>query len=332
MLRYLSPWLTTTNRCNCKCAYCFVDKNIIDMDQETYNSINKYFLQLIKNDRIDGCTYRMAGGEPLLVIKDWYDFAKEFCSYDNKKCRIETITNFTLFPQELIELLNLENFNISISLDSISYSKPFNDGISSHNKVISNIDIYKKQYNKKPYILTVLTENGKYLPELAQYIIDIGAGWKISTNKFFESNFNTDEVNKNINKVLFIFDKNKYPITKLDFNFCKVNTPAKTGCNNGKSIFAIDQYGNFTNCQMDSMALGNIKQDDVISILKNNSTCFSACSKCKTCSIVDFCHGNCPKCKQPAENGYLCNVTKNFVFNALILYKNQLKEGIYAQL
>ena len=141
-MKYMSPWIFTTNQCNLRCPYCYVKWNDDKMQKETYDKINSTFLKLLDTGKLDYVVFRLAGGEPTLVFNEWKDFVEEFLAKCNSKGFVSIITNLTILNDEMLKFFekHKEQIGFGISLDGYSYSKPFINGESSAEIVKTNID------------------------------------------------------------------------------------------------------------------------------------------------------------------------------------------------
>lgn len=324
-MTFISPWIHTTNKCNCNCSYCDIVDDNIDMSSEIIYKLN----DIIFGNDILFVKYRLSGGEPLLVIDGWFEPVKAFLDKIEHRGGVEILSNFTVYPDKLDFLLRHNCYcNINVSLDSLSQSKPFKNGKSSAVSVLSNIDKFKRMHNSTPFIMTVITENGKYLPELAEYITDIKAKWEIQLNKYYDARTDTDQINYNIMKVLDVFEKKSYSINNLLYNFCDLET--ERICTNGRTMFAIMPSGDILNCQMQPIAIGNIYKDNLLDILsQNESFKINRNDGCKMCIIQEYCHGDCPNNSSDLRRiKSVCETMKPYVLRAL---KIKLKELNYAK-
>ena len=327
-MKFLSPWLHISDICNCQCKYCFVANDKTIMSSKIINQLNKYILKKIKNNQLDYCKYRIAGGEPLLFIDRWFNSIKYFLDNIRNNGGVEILSNFTIYPDLLDTLLSHQNYcNINISLDNLKYSKPYKNGQTSHKETKNNIEKYIKRYNRRPFIMTVIIKNGKYLPELAEYIISINAKWEIQTNKYYEKDFNSEMVNENMQKVLNIFEKNNYSIDNILYNFCDLTT--ERICENGKSMFAIMPNGDIMNCQMQTDIIGNVLVNDLLTVLDDNKlNRVIRDEKCIGCNIFKYCHGDCPyKNQDNFRREYICKIMKFYVLKALKIKQRELKNA-----
>jgi uncharacterized protein len=272
-MKFVSPWIHTTNLCNEKCKYCFVKQNGEIMQKPIYDALEKLLIGL-ETEKIH---LRFAGGEPLLVFNFWKDFAIRMSK--NPKVTIEVLTNFYLVPDDFWEFCKLENVNISISLDNGTRAKKLNRNIIDRISKLSN-----------PWIMTTLTkDNIQNIEELAAFIGSNNYGWSITTDYFGKSTIGWDAVSEKIISIFEILKKLNYDFTKISFNNCSMN-PNFSGCRAGKEMFAVNCNGDIYQCQT------------VISVNKKLGDVFSGYSpiekkkkvECNSCIIGDICNGWCP--------------------------------------
>jgi radical SAM protein with 4Fe4S-binding SPASM domain len=123
-------------------------------------------------------TARFSGGEPFII--DIYYKIWERIIKINPDCVIRVQTNGSILNERCKEILNRGNFELNISLDSVSQSTYENiRKHSNFDKVINNIKYfseYSKQRNKF-FGVTIcpLRENREELPELVRFCNSIGA-------------------------------------------------------------------------------------------------------------------------------------------------------------
>jgi uncharacterized protein len=323
-MNYLSPWIQTTDKCNLKCPYCFVEQKDVDMPKEVYKSMTSQFLSLLDNEKVDFIKLRIAGGEPLIVFDTWKEPIGQFLDEAGEKGGAEILTNLVRIPKGFIDYaLEHETLGVNVSLDSLTMSKPFGNGKSSSPYVLSNID--KLKDSKGIFIMTVLTENGRYLPDLAKYVTENRFRWEVQLNKFHETDIDRQEVVRNLEKVVDEFTKQKLSVRDYFlFNFCDFRTTRI--CEAGQKMFYINPVGDIYNCQMQEHGkpLTNIGNPNLLEKLQNNHVGRPYIALCGNCSIGDFCHGDCPVNNGPARREYFCDIMKGFFTYAA---KNVLKFG-----
>lgn len=272
-MNFISSWIQTTNICNEKCKYCFVKQNTDVMQDSTYRVLEGFLLNL-KTDKIH---LRFAGGEPLLVFNFWEEFAIRML--ERKNVTVEVLTNLYFVPDNFWNFANLDNVNISISIDNNPQRKKLNESI-----------INKLSRIKNPWIMTTLTdENMLGIEELAYFIGINKYGWSITTDYFGEINTNPIKISEKIISVVEILRKTGYDFTRISFNNCSMNSNF-SGCRAGKEMIAVDCNGDIYQCQT------------VIGIDKKLGDIFSGYSTvetkkklgCSSCIIEDICKGWCP--------------------------------------
>ena len=168
--------LQVTQQCNLRCEYCAYSgiyanrehKNV-KMSLETAKKGIEFFIE----NSIDVETVNIGfyGGEPLLefdLVKDAILYAKSIS--EGKKTTFSFTTNGTLFTKEIIEFMMLHDVMITISLDGPREVHDKNrkfavSGCGSFDKVIKNLDFFKKnypEYFKKILFNTVLDNSNNF--------------------------------------------------------------------------------------------------------------------------------------------------------------------------
>jgi len=95
----------TTNACNLKCNYCYLEKKDAKATGKTLmkKTLSYFFSSQYKDKRIY-CTF--IGGEPLLefkLIKYAVDLSKKLSKKNKKKIFFNLVTNGTLLNDERID-------------------------------------------------------------------------------------------------------------------------------------------------------------------------------------------------------------------------------------
>lgn len=310
-IRFISPWVHTTTRCNLRCGYCFVDKNGKDMEDSVYIKLKRKLCTLVSEDKLDHIKLRLAGGEPLLVYDKWITHMQDLLDKLGNKVSIEILTNLTMLPDGFLEFVERnESVGVNVSLDSLEHSKPFINKKSSSHVVLKNIA--RLTPVKDVFIMTVLTDDGCHLPAMAEYVINNGFKWEIQLNKFYEPNISVERINRNICKVVEKYTNSGVSIMgNLLFNFCDFRVSRV--CEAGSKMFYIDTDGMLYNCQMqgDRSPICDIA-DDVLYNLSSNKVDKPFLSLCDGCDIRPYCHGDCPVNNDVRRREYFCDIMKNF--------------------
>lgn len=76
---FFSPWVFVTYNCNCSCPYCMVPKIVnSSMPPETFEKMLRIAEQLIETGVYDIIHFRLSGGEPFLVWKNYADLVSKY--------------------------------------------------------------------------------------------------------------------------------------------------------------------------------------------------------------------------------------------------------------
>ena len=144
-----SLWINVVHTCNLACKYCFVNKGKYDNSGEIMTlqvaeaEVEEWLKNLDEKQKVFNVIF--FGGEPLLnleVIK--YIVHKVNMRMDELKsqCIYYLTTNGTIINDEVIELLNNNDFVFSISIDGLefihNYNRIFLNGKGSYYKVMDN--------------------------------------------------------------------------------------------------------------------------------------------------------------------------------------------------
>ncbi|MFC1497431.1 radical SAM protein [Verrucomicrobiota bacterium] len=169
-----------TNRCNARCAHCFLWK-CLNKEQEKELTLSgiEFIVRSLKH-RLD--TLLVSGGEPLLR-EDLYDLLNLFYAYNHTK-KFHIPSNGSL-PEKLNllceKILNSMDVELSVIISI--------DGDESYHNKLRGTDIYQKavrslkllrelESSHKNFVLTAITtlttDNVKYLPSIAKAMSDIG--------------------------------------------------------------------------------------------------------------------------------------------------------------
>jgi radical SAM protein with 4Fe4S-binding SPASM domain len=285
---FISPWIHTTEKCNLKCHYCYVKGKAV-MTKEIYNALGKLLVESPKSNK----HLRFAGGEPLLVFDEWEWFARDMLKH--KGVTIEILTNLRAPSPHFWRFAELENVNISVSVDNGKTVKVLDHLLSERLRMLRN-----------PWLMTTVTnENINSLDVLAAFVGMNNYGWAITTDYFEKTTPDWETLAEAMLGVVAVLKEFNYDFTKVSFN----NFSAKSGfsgCRAGNEMFSVGCDGTIYKCQT---LIGNGK--GIGSVFKGyKRTECPIKPECKVCSIYGLCKGWCQlyyKTPNP-----ICNVIKLF--------------------
>lgn len=173
----LTVILSLTEKCNCRCKYCFLDAEAQGevMDKELLKTGIAKACE-IANGRI--INFSAFGGEPgteKALIAEMVNCAKT--QYDNDKLKFSITTN-GLFADEVCDLLIDNNFSISLSMDGIpkvqNYHRPLPNGKESYTLVEKNIKKLAKSGCKMKIRCTVTDYSVEHMVDAVMWLHDLG--------------------------------------------------------------------------------------------------------------------------------------------------------------
>lgn len=146
--------LSITERCNCKCKYCFLDANTTGavMTKEIIHSAIDYAFNFYAGHKI---IVNAFGGEPTTqfgLIKEMVDYANKQKDKYSVKPRFAITTNGIL-SDEILDFLIENNFDCSVSIDGI-------EDVQNRQRPLAN---GKPSFQQAYYSLKRLTNSGCFV-------------------------------------------------------------------------------------------------------------------------------------------------------------------------
>lgn len=308
--------ITTTQKCNLNCHYCFegINKSLIDLSLETCDAI----INLIKGKYAKGVRLIWFGGEPMLNLKA-IEYISEKLSFSSIPFDATIITNGTIIPTHFID--NLKKYHIStiqITLDGDkechNAKRHFRDGIGTFDLILRNITRILDSRESDVIVKINLDHNNlSTFPVVKQFLLE---------------RFNNDPlltVSHNFIRNRTNFKDNGTCLTDLDyFDFFYEPKDAERILSNFvgpcplriSNHIVISANGDIQKCLEQvgdsNHAIGNVNAS-VISVKKSSfyklfSLPFTR-EDCKLCSILPLCGGGCPM--DILKNGQpICNALK----------------------
>lgn len=133
--------LSLTEKCNCRCRYCFLDANIRGkvMSKELLRDSIDKAVELANGRTINLSAF---GGEPGTETDLLIEMVEYSKTIKNQKFKYSITTN-GIFNKRVLDLLIDNEFNVSFSMDGIpivqNYQRPLANGKNSYNVVESSL-------------------------------------------------------------------------------------------------------------------------------------------------------------------------------------------------
>lgn len=304
--------LDITNTCNMKCSHCRNGDITKEMaNQLTFEECKKVFDQAYEL----GCEWvNICGGEPLLH-ENVFDIIK----YISQKSKTILLTNGYLIDDEVAMKLKKSNVTmVQISLDS---SVPRKHNELRHNKeAFKHVQMAVQALNKVEIEVCFMVTLSKNNKEEFKDILELANKMNVSfvnfrrlipqgrgKNNFDDLSLSKEEIDEILYTSKQLESNYRIGICLFPFYFFKdknvveyyLKEPlekAELGCAAGVSALAIASNGDILLCPHIPVVLGNIRDDDIENIWKNNNLINVLRDRKKL-------KGNCGKCKLSNECG-----------------------------
>lgn len=201
--------LVITDKCNMRCAYCFVETNTGKCDMGVAELEAALEFLAAQNEGREGITYQWFGGEPTVRF-DLMQHGDAFVSGIVERYRImqfqpTLVTNGVRITDEMIRHFVRFNYGVGVSLDgppALNTNRRLLNGKPADDRIYRNIARMVEAGIDVSCNLTPTAEAIAQLPEIVSYLMDrrirfvyvnspipIGGRWWVSGNEFARSLF-----------------------------------------------------------------------------------------------------------------------------------------------
>jgi radical SAM protein with 4Fe4S-binding SPASM domain len=277
------------------------ETDTISMSPETFEKMLFTTEALFKKGDYDSASFRLSGGEPFLVWKNYADLVEKYKEKHKGKMSFGILSNLTILTDDMIEWVAKNRIGIQVSLDDLEKSKPLNNGESSSPLVLKNIERLRKAkicFN----INTVLNyENTKSLRDLVDYICSINPlNWGLSASFTLHDDTYVNEIMDVLKLGILRLRDNRFDIrNRLRFYNEVLNQPGQTCHAGGCGVFALGTKLEVWSCQaaIDKKPLGYFDEDikELLATSEDNAYFRNRTllPQCTDCSVLNWCRGGC---------------------------------------
>ncbi len=175
----LTVVFSLTERCNCRCSYCFLDAlNVGEKMPLSY--IHKGIDLAISLANGRPITLAAFGGEPTIevkLLKEMVTYSKKVAKKSGVKFKYAITTNGITSDDTLLFLCE-NNFKVSLSMDGIpkvqNFQRPLQDANPSSNKVEKTIKKLVKENLDVKIRATVTNFSLDYMEDSVRYLANLG--------------------------------------------------------------------------------------------------------------------------------------------------------------
>lgn len=333
----LVTWMHLTDRCNLKCAYCYLPHVREDMSVEIGKaSIEAAFRSAIAHD-YQKITFKYAGGEPLIqfpLLVELHRYAHKLAKQYQLDLEGVVLSNGTLLTKEMVSTLLSLEIKLVISMDGLDEAhdlqRPFASGSDSSYYVKKAISTAVENDLIPGISIVISGRNAQNLSSFVSWIIN--QDLPFSFNFYRENSFSVRhqdlrfEEKKIITGILAAYKiiEEYLPNRSLLMSLVdrgNLSTPHKQTCAVGHSYLVFNQNGQVSKCQMQmDIPITNIHVDDPLKAVRSDNTGIQNLSvddkdECRTCPWKYYCTGGCPLMTYRATGRYNvkspnCNIYK----------------------
>ncbi len=312
----LSAWLHITDRCNLRCAYCYLPHRQQDMSVDTGKDAIEATFRSALNQKYRQVKFKYAGGEPLLrfpVISELHCHARKLAQQHKVMLDGIILSNGSLLTPEILETMQSLDLRLMISLDGLDDAHDsqrfYANGNGSFEDVVYGIEL-ALSYGIMPDIsITVSSRNANKLPELMIWILE--RNLPFSLNFYRENDYSAIhydlaiEEEKIINGMLAAFKiiESNLPCRSLLASLldrANLSSPHLRTCGVGYSYLVFDYQGRVSKCQMQlHQPITNAHVYDPLTVIQTDQTGIQNISVeekegCQSCRWKYWCTGGCP--------------------------------------
>jgi len=312
----LTAWLHITDRCNLRCAYCYLPHKSVDMSEERGRAaIDATYRSAIINNYKE-VKFKYSGGEPLLrigLIKDLHRYAHSLA--DQHKIHLDGIilSNGTLLSTEIIKTMQSLDLRLMISLDELEeyhdLQRFYQNGRGATDVAKLSIDLALQNGLIPDISITVTGRNSNRLSELTNWLLE--RDLPFTFNFYRENKFSSCHSDLRLEEETIVsgmLDAYKMIETNLPrrslltslVDQSNLFAPHLRTCSVGHSYLVFNHLGQVSKCQMQiSKPVTTTNVKDPLSFIRADKSGIQNLSveekeDCHSCDWKYWCAGGCP--------------------------------------
>lgn len=312
----LVAWLHTTNACNLRCTYCYIEKNEETMPNETGLAAVNAIFRAAQQHRFKQVKLKYAGGESTLnfrLIEQLHNHALELAKNTGIKLNEVILSNGIALTTPMLDFIREQQIRLTISLDGIGEGhdaqRVFVNGKGSSQHVVRAIKRAVKQGVQPHLSITVSGRNGDDVVEAVKLALE--------HDLLFNLNFYRENDRSATHADLLAEDEQMIATVKRCFAAIEANPPKHSllaslvdrsnfaaahehACGAGHNYMVIDQHGKVSRCQMEiERSVTDVFASDPLTEIRLYDQGFQNSSVeeksgCRDCQWRYWCAGGCP--------------------------------------
>lgn len=322
----LTAWLHITDRCNLRCAYCYLPHKRQDMTGETGQAAIDATIRSALKHGYRGIKLKYAGGEPLIrfdMITGLHRYAQAQAARHHLTLEGVVLSNGTLLTPDHVRKMQQLQLRFMVSLDGLKDAHDsqrfYANGHGSFADVVIGID-NALAFGLIPDIsITVTSRNAAMLPDLIDWILT--RDLPFSLNFYRENDFSQNTADLQLSEKRII-DGMMAAFARIEANLpersllaslvdrANLATPHLRTCGVGHSYLVFNEHGEVSKCQMHmATAVTTTADPDPLTAIRLDTIGLQnpivlEKEGCRTCEWRYWCTGGCPLATYRATGRY----------------------------
>lgn len=312
----LAAWLHVTDRCNLRCAYCYLPHKRRDMSLETGKAAVEATLRSAQQHNYQRVKLKYAGGEPLIrfpLVAALHRYARQRAAQCGLQLDGVVLSNGALLTRERAARLRELDLRLMVSLDGVGAAHDgqrfYANGHGSFADVKAGIENALALGLPPDISVTVTGRNAAALPDVVDWILE--RGLPFSLNFYRENALSRSLADLQLAEKRII-DGMRAAFARIEANLpqrsllaslvdrANLATPHLRTCGAGHSYLVFDEQGRVSKCQMQKeTAVTDIHDPDPLAAIRldaaglQNPTVLEK-EGCRHCQWRYWCTGGCP--------------------------------------
>lgn len=322
----LTAWLHITDRCNLRCAYCYLPHKRQDMSLATGQAAIDATIRSARQHGYHTIKLKYAGGEPLIrfeTVLALHTYAQEQAAGHGLRVDGVVLSNGTLLTPERVSSLKQLGLRLMVSLDGLQNAHDsqrfYANGHGSFSDVARGIERALALGLIPDISITVTSRNAAALPELMDWIL--ARDLPFSLNFYRENDFSQSFTDLQLAEqriiagMLATFDRIEANLPRRSLlasliDRANLAAPHLRTCGVGHSYLVFNEQGLVSKCQMQmKTAVTTAHDPDPLHTIRldtvglQNPTVLEK-ESCRHCEWRYWCTGGCPLATYQATGRY----------------------------
>ncbi|GAK57313.1 radical SAM domain protein [Candidatus Vecturithrix granuli] len=319
----LVAWLHVTDRCNLRCAYCYLPHTQAEMSLDTGKAAIEATMRSALRHGYREVKFKYAGGEPLLrfpLVKELHGYARKLAEQHDLDLDGVVLSNGTLLTQAMVREMRDLGLRLMVSVDHFQtpgvsensgslVQRIYPDGRDTAADALRGVELALEGGLTPEITITVSGRNVAQLPELLAYVL--AQELPFSLNFYRENTCSVCHEDLQLDEGQFIesmlaaykvIESNlpKRSLLTSLADMANFTAPHLRRCSVGHSYLVVDPFGRVAKCQMQmDKPVTNIYTADPLADLRVDTEGIQNLvvdekEECRECQWKYWCAGGCP--------------------------------------